>query len=246
MLDNFILIYYEKDKLNHFELKRHEKYNPNLPIDFRLKIHKNLINLCIKRIKDLYPKATIHLITDKKRNWTNVIEHVFDNMNDHTAKFAMYGLLNDPAMYIDSDVLLVKPFSKKHLDIDSPINPYDFNHINTFIWNGEVYNHYHSGVVYVKNPSQAMQKEIEYLYNVAFKDTDILDGKSINDEYAMSMFISKRKLNITIFPGEVNVMYHERFNDLKEMMKCQSIHYVGPKHLFEPHMKKIRERNIWL
>lgn len=253
MIKNFIMIYYERDRLTEFEKVNHQRYNSDKPKDFRLNVHRRLIELSKSRIRELYPKSEIHLIVDKKYNFEGVTEHVFEDMSpEHTSKLLMYNLLDEPAMYMDSDVLLVKPFDKSHIEVESPINPYNLNHRKVFDWNGQKYPYYSASVVYVSQPSEKIQREIQELHEKEFlyiKGTLGIKGgthplTSTNDEFSMSLYINQQGWEIKLFPDEVNVgrIRAAKEGGLPRIMKCQSVHYSGPKHLYEPELNEIRKK----
>jgi hypothetical protein len=250
MIKNFILIYYTRDQLTEFEKINHDRYHKNLPKDFRLNIHKKLLNLSCSRIKELYPKSEIHLISNQKTELP-VTHHIFENMEkQHTTKLLMYGLLNEPAMYIDNDVLLVRPFNINHLEVESPINPYNLNYRKIFTHKSIQYQYYSASVVYIKNPCKIMQQEMQNLHNEEFflnNNTEKNDDHPLsmyNDEYSMSMYIQKNNFKIKLFTNEVNVGRMRIENENRKIQDFQSVHYSAPKHLFEPELAIIRKNEI--
>tara|TARA_Y100000034_G_C6897865_1_gene414422 strand:- start:2171 stop:2956 length:786 start_codon:yes stop_codon:yes gene_type:complete len=251
-MKNFILIYYEREKLTDFEVVNHRRYNKDKPKDFRLNIHRQMVTLSESRIHELYPKAEIHLITDKKYDFPGITEHVFEDMDrEHTSKLLIYGLLDEPAMYLDSDVILVRPFDKEHLTDCAPINPYSLNHRGTFNWNKKKLPYYSASVIYIPEPSKQMQEDIikvhtdEFLYVKGSKGAGSDKPHpltSTNDEFSMSLFIHQNEWKPTL-SKDVNVgrIRVNREGGFPRILTCQSVHYSGPKHLYEPELAKIRQ-----
>ena len=235
-LNDFILVYYRKDFLSQYEINRNIYY-PEKKI--KPSIHFELLQFCCKRIQCVYPKCNIHIISNENLNFKlnmkniNINIHVFPDLPlDHTAKFYIYGLLDVPAMYIDNDILIVKKFSCDHLNLKSDINLYKIDK-KEFSYKNEIFVHYNAAVIYVKNPSSSIQKEIKEIHNNIFP-------KETNDEFALSYYIKKKNIKVSLF-GEIGKGRLELKNR-SELFDYQSIHYSFPKNLFKNEFYFLKNR----
>lgn len=111
-----------------------------------------LLNIMLLQIHSMYKYATTHIITNLnniKINHNKVALHYFPKMKGHWGdKLRAYGLLDKPAMYLDTDVLLVKPFQASHLETNCDFRVYR----NCGHFNGFKHDWYNNGIVWIKNP----------------------------------------------------------------------------------------------
>jgi len=212
---NFILVLYEID-------------------DFR----KKLFEILLKQLDYFYPKSIIHIITNIPgcHDSGNIIYHFLDISNNLTAKLEVYGLLKEPSIYIDWDILLMKQFSFEDIASIQPITFYahsgqiplqNFSKKrlaiqSNFIWN--------SGIVLINSPSPDIVSELKEINEVYFSDLDWLESQKFlkyNDEYALTYFVTKYKYKINE-SKDVNVSRYKV--KLKDIDKYQSVHYTGTRN----------------
>lgn len=215
---NFILVNYTNDY----------KLSSNLGNYYR--DNQKRYEIIIKRLKKLYPECKIHVITDKK-NLHNVESYIFPNLpRNNFAKLYIFGLLNEPAIYIDNDILLIKKFLPDDLKTENAFNLFaeyrnaDYKSLSKFI--KLKYKHYNTGVVFVNKPDKNITKEMLHLS----KDFLIHKNGWVNDEYVISYYVHKYNLNMNL-SNKINKYRSDiKFN---ELLSYQSVHYTGEsKELF--------------
>jgi hypothetical protein len=232
-LKNFILLYYKKDFLSDHEIDKNTR-NPENPI--QLDTHLKMFKLCYKRIKHLYPKSTIHVISNVNKFIDDSEWYHRENISlDYTNKFQIYGLINEPAIYIDNDIMLLKKFTDLQLDVDVEINPYQVGWKNYFFKNKVKYFHFSACALLLKNPSKELQNKIIQIHQDFFvKETD-------NDEFALSKYLedTNQKSKVKMFE---EIGYPRSWIKNKKDLffsNIQSIHYSFPKYLYEIEIEKL-------
>lgn len=221
-MNNFIFIFYEKNKKN-ADRKCNFCYS-----------QINLLKISLSRIRFLYPASKIHLLTNIKENLFFDFDflHFFDFDSNHLIKFYIYGLLNEESIYLDSDVLVKRKF--KFSEIQTNFNFRLFNTSGDMsipqISQGKYFKKskvYNAGVVYIKKPEKKITETLFDIENKFFKDKKKLIEQGFwpyNDEYSLSIFLND--LNIyfedSVF---VNVPIHKISFKLNDQV--QSIHYTG-------------------
>lgn len=193
-----------------------EEYN-----EIQIKLLQKLSN----QIKVLYPKATLHIITNEDhQNKGNIHFHKFDFAPSHVAKNYMYGLLDEPAMYIDADVILVRKFTKKELSIDYPytyfggISGGNIKKLAKKPTPCDVEKIYNAGMVWIQKPNK---KITESMMNLHF---EYFDNYDVSDEASATLYTHLN--NIQIIPNfKINRSRSEIDED--EILHHQSVHYTG-------------------
>lgn len=194
--------------------------------------------LMIDQLTSFYPDCKIHVVTNEhKQNTANVIYHYRDT-NTNYAKLHMFGLLDEPAMYLDSDIILLRPWEEKHLQAEGNFNLYQkfdvglpegFPEQYKFMYD---YPHHNSGMIWIPRPEKALS---ETLLAMATR-FPVHDGGWVADEYPTNYFIYAMGWKMNLFP-EVNAYRKSTKVPLRD---CQSIHYAGCKELFWDEYRELR------
>ena len=222
MINDFLIVQYHKEP-NAVDLYANS-INRSMEPD-RFETHKKLTSRIIYQIKSFYPRANIHVLT----NETGTLPVVYHVMKDlplnNLCKLFIYGILDRPCMFVDSDIMLVKPFEPKHVDTDNEFLLYSSYKPEGY---SENYPHYNTGVVWINKPSCRIVDEllrINQTYDDPYK-------WHYNDEYPVSRYVFDK--NMKMYQGnDVNV-YRSLVCDLEHMKgfdRYQSIHYAVPKKL---------------
>lgn len=196
----------------------------------------------IDQIKSFYPDARIHLMTNTADPIDGVILHYFDFESNHSSKFYLYGLLDVPAMYLDVDIVLLKPFKADHLVTESPFNLYCVSFFNDLqkmsrkplpVKTNKVLN---AGIIWIPRPSKQITQELIDIHTEYFSDVNYMLNQGnwpCVDEYALAVYIEKHSLKMNM-SSEVNRSRHS-LRDLVEAKQCQTVHYPGisAKRLYE-------------
>jgi hypothetical protein len=221
MIENFILVRYDKKELNIAD-KLCTQLSPR-----RFEIQRYLYAGCLKQIKKFYPKATIHVLTNKADSTPGVIYHVMETLpTNNLSKLQIFGLLEKPAMFIDCDVEICKLFEPHHLPTNIPFNVYKtYNDAKiTF------YKHYNTGVVWIPNPSKTIVQELITINQQHFSDPSMW---LYNDEYPISYYIHNKRLQMKEY-REVNCLIAQ-----EDATDAQTIHYSFQK---EQLLQKLRSK----
>jgi hypothetical protein len=210
---NIILVQYEREK---------EWTTGNLQHYYRYSW--KFYDLMIKQLNRVYEKPRIHVLTNRKLEpKPNVIYHIDEGIEQSNyAKLYVFGLLDEPAMYIDNDILINRPFEAKHMP-DVPFNifqPYHSQNQHSLPERMRCYPHFNTGIIWIGQPSNVLMHEIMF-YRDLFRNYP----EWVNDEFPISYYIMKKKLEMQLDPS-VN-QYREDVNTKEERDKCQSVHYTG-------------------
>lgn len=180
------------------------------------------------QIAVLYPKATLHIITNEDHvDRGNMVFHKLNFPPSHVAKIHMYGLLDEPCMYMDSDILFMDKFTEEELDCEGPFNFFGS------LSRGDVQKNaskplpcpvpvlYNAGLVWIPRPSAAMVEEMMALHQEYFaNDKEILVG----DEAAASLYVFLHDIKMKYEP-RINV--HRGRISNKDLSSQQTVHYSG-------------------
>ena len=243
MIKNFILVHYEKKITTKLERYIESKFSIYRK---RAIVQKKFINYAIKQIRHFYKNANIHVICKDKnhpilqKNKKEIILHEFTDMQcNHIDKFKIFGLLNEPSMYFDLDILLVKPFEEHHLETKNPFNVFrDYKGAEEFRPNGlnknVDFNVYNNGIVWINEPSKDLENEFISINQKHFSNEN---EWLKNDEFAVSKFINDNKLKMNLCWDVGHYRLKDQYGvlpkiDINEMKKYQSIHYSIAKEAF--------------
>jgi hypothetical protein len=202
-----------------------------------------LLYRAIEQIKYFHPSSNIHILTNDETitfEDNKIIKHYKNETWNLLCKLQLYGLLEEPAVFIDSDIVFVKPLSNLEDYYKYPfyffnrswVEKLSFYSNNLPVENNIVYN---SGVVLINKPSQKLVAELQNLHNEYFNDVNfILSNNKIpyNDEHAPSLYALLNNYKMPIENSKINVM-RNRLKKLnitlneKNINQFQSIHYSG-------------------
>lgn len=191
----------------------------------------------VKQIRCLYPEARIHVMTNlPDEQYPGLIYHHLDFPSNHVCKFLLYGLLDVPAMYVDVDIILVRPFRAEHLQTENNFNCYSvslFENLQQMtskplpVKTDVIYN---AGLMWIPKPSKKIVADLQKLHETYFSDDTYMTSRGkwpYVDEYALSLYIKMQGINMNIIP-EVNMPRHRITECLvPQSNKYQSIHYTG-------------------
>ncbi len=190
----------------------------------------------LEQLHFFYPKANIHILTNEKhKDSGKLIYHYRPDLEDnHNAKLNLYGLIDRPAMYLDTDILIVKHFNRKHLKTTAPFNIYQVSHTNRDLQSltaqpleFKVRQQYNCGMIWIARPSEQIVKELKDIKKQYFNNRRKIENAGAwfnNDEHPVSYFIKKYNLRMRLFSRVNAFRYTMRCPDIFGM---QSIHYTG-------------------
>jgi len=240
MVNNFILVHYERHCFENAP-----KHLRNRDYDFATwnGTHKALLKNQIKSISKLYPDSKIHVLTNMHLDANNVFLHHEDLPSNHLCKFKIYSLLDEPAMFLDTDVCLKRPFDVKHLKCNEYFNLYNKYMLDHQILSPKklpfrVLEGFNTAAVWIPFPDKSVTSDLIRIHNEFFSDLDFLSSKNRwgnNDEPAVSFYVRKHGLRMNLCPevaGDVHT--------LSLTIDYQSIHYPGieaKKRLLEESVK---------
>lgn len=237
-IQNFLLLKYKRKELitppnDQFSKDEKELY---------LQCQDVLFYRTIDQIQFFHPKAHIHVLTNENLISTDKItfyihREVWTNL---ICKFKLYSLIQEPALFIDLDVIFTKPMPP----IEHYSN-YPFCFFNTS-WGKPLQEYsakklpvnqnviYNSGITWINNPHKNITNELLNLHEIYFSNSELIYSKNLwpdNDEHALSLFIG---INKYIMPlnDEINMSrnklqkLHMEINT-ETIKKFQSIHYNG-------------------
>lgn len=219
MINNFILVRYLGS--DHKYHKANEKYRDKLFV------------LTVLQLTKFHPNAKIHVITNTRSETcgNTIYHHVPDLPLDNRAKFLVFGLLDEPAMYVDDDLLFHRPFAEAHTPNGSPFNCYKVwermsfqavSKVELKIKEGDRYN---NGVVWIPKPSKDIVKEMQHYQNDFFdtREKTIALGMGFpSSEYAMSYYVAAHALKMKL-DKDVNAFFEDEYDP----HSVQSVHYAG-------------------
>lgn len=174
----------------------------------------------------LYPNALLHVITNENIDMNGVVLHENKFGNNHLAKFQVFSLLKEPAMYLDCDILLNTEFSNDHLVGDifkvyDVVEIYDMSQFSNVDETDVI--HWNAGIIWIKNPSKEITDELNSIHCKYFNNIKY-PRNSNNDEHALSYYINKHNIQ----QKEVDEVNKSRWKLKKEDIgKPQSVHYIG-------------------
>jgi hypothetical protein len=245
-ITNFILIKYRKTVS---DVPSHVGIAPSLT-EWNDR-QEQLFRTMLEQLRILYPKATVHVLTNERnRDTKRIVWHYKPHLaENHSAKLHLYGLLQSPAMYLDTDIILVRPFDKKHILTKYPFNLYQLSHIGRDLQRltshkleYQIDNQFNCGIIWIARPSKLIVEEMKIIKKSYFNDKQKVEGAGAwfnNDEHPVSYFIAKYDLKMKLF-DEVNTF--RRNINKRDIFSKQSIHYTGlrKKDLFDEEYKELK------
>lgn len=179
------------------------------------------------QLKKIYPDSFLHVITNEKnhKNEKNIYYHFYDFESSHILKLNMYGLINEPAMYIDSDIIILNKFKEEDLYTNNNFTYFnksgnDFKHLSKKPLPCEANILYNAGLVWIPKPSK---KITEKMYNIHYEYFEDKNNFLISDENASSLYVFLNNIKIDL---NFNMNVPRCFAEMNLKSK-QSIHYTG-------------------
>jgi hypothetical protein len=185
------------------------------------KNNERFFEIAVNQIKSFYPEAVIHVITDEPKQSNDLIYHYIKGLEKNNyAKLHVLDLLDEPAIYMDTDILLLKRFEDLP-DVEC------FNLFQEYLDTSAIpkhmqeYTHYNTGVIWIPKPNKEIAKEIRLVRN------NFLIHKNgwVNDEYPISWVVNKLGLKM-VKRNDVNY-YRSKIVSFNDLFKYQSVHYTG-------------------
>jgi len=184
--------------------------------------------LTIKRIRQVYNNAKIHIVTDSLDdiNYDVNYHYMPEIEKNNYSKLLIFGLLKEPAIYLDNDVILLRKFTEEELPFDYPFNlyaKYQEEDTKKVLEQGlgEGYHHYNTGVVWIPKPSKKITDELMLLRD----RFNIYNNGWTNDEYPISFYVHAH--GFKMFESEKVNRYR---NLVSKISDEQSIHYTGKEY----------------
>jgi hypothetical protein len=175
----------------------------------------------LARVRLLYPKAQFHLLTNVDEEVPGFTVHYRPDMpNSYQARFHLFGLLDRPAMHLDMDIYLIRPFTSSQL---SGKEPFKF-----FTWVShwmrlykplpkEFSRHYNGGMIWLRYAGQRLCREFSELAATRFPRVSL-------DDIVMSYYCHEHGFEFENHP-RVNRLV---FVDTPPDPSAQSLHFIGP------------------
>lgn len=248
---NFILVYYKRWNLN---LPPFAKTPAGWSPD-KLSIEQEFCyKAMLAQLKKMYPLATVHVITDEKfEDRGQVVCHHFPDMpKNHNCKFEAFGLLDEPAMFLDNDLVIVRPWEQKHIECAGPINFYrrDTRMIPLAQVADDVpfpeFQRHVGGITYIKNPSKDLVAELKGIRERYFSNQDRMFAARLwmdNEEHTLSFFVRYHSIPMSLW-DEIN--YDRKWlAGFDEIRNYHTVHWTGmDKALFLEEYVKYQKLSI--
>lgn len=176
-IKNFILTRYTRDNFDNAPLSEKNKIE-KLNMNDWDHVQELLFKQQIKQLKKIYPNCSIHVITNNPeiKSYKNINVHLIECNSNHLCKLFAYGLLKEPSMYIDNDIIINKKFEEKHLPFENPFNfymksmPYNVQDLSPKKLPVLMDHHYNGGIIWIPKPSSEIRDEIIELHKKYFSD----------------------------------------------------------------------------
>lgn len=222
-IKNFITTKYTRKELGY--LKDFYPSADNTFLDNWNNLHERLHRHLEYQLKYFYPESHLHIITNEnKLNTKKKTYYKFDFDDNHLIKLFMYGLLSEPAMYLDSDIILFRKFTEEELPKENDFNLYNYVNIDlekliSMKLPISIKKLYNAGIVYISNPNKSLVESLFEIKNKYFCSNSC----HITDETCVSFYVKEKNLNM-IENDQVNVY---KSLCMKDFYKKQSVHYTG-------------------
>ena len=239
-IKNFIIIKYKKDKLDMVVATEQQ--------DLYLNCQDSLFDKMILQIRHHYPESNIHVLTNYDFKCDGVIFHKINFKPNHCCKFLLYSLLDEPAMYIDCDVLMLRRFNESELET---VHPFKFYNISRQLDLSKISKNisgaltiYNAGIIWIPRPDKKITQDMQQIESDFFSDKDFCiknEEWPYNDENAASLYV--RNNNIYFEKSDTVGVIEFGINQ-----SVQSIHYTGleNKRYFEEDYRRFYLRKQFL
>jgi len=221
IIKNFVLIYFKKTRDSVDRLA--ELLYKNLDVN-RFDYVEKYFKITTSSIRSLYPNSNIHIISNAKNKIKSkfIWHYKKDLLLNNLAKFEIFDIINEPFMYLDLDVWILKKFTEEQIECEGPFRLYKkYSPPPSIEFD---YEHYNTGVMWIKTPENSIKEKIINLHYNNFTNSSLYLN---NDEYAISKFVKEKNIKIKL-DKEVNYSYNSKCN----RNKIQSIHYCTEKRKY--------------
>lgn len=245
---NFILLKYKRPELIVPSIEKFSEEDKN----FYLDCQEVLFYRTIEQIQYFHPKSHIHVLTNETiKSCDNISYYIYnESWVNHICKFKLYSLINEPAMYVDLDVVFSKPVPSMENYSEYPFYFFNISHGENIqkYSNKKLPNNnnitYNSGMVWINKPHNNITERLINLHETYFNDAEMILSKNSwpnNDEHALSLLVAMEKLHMPL-NDKINVSRNKLSKiTLEEISKLQSIHYTGILNK----QKMIKEYNLF-
>jgi hypothetical protein len=242
-IKNFALVFYERRDFDFVPDASKVKYFGTIDLD---KWHKDQVALLkqqVKQIRSMYPNGKIHVITNlASLPVSGVFVHQKQVDSSHLMKLEIYGFIDEPVMYIDTDIIMLKRFSEHHLvDNGGSFNLYVKYPTRSNYFTEHFVNKvckqklpaslpidmWNCSVVHVLRPDKKISEEMKELHFAYFDNRQgILDmGRcSDSDELPTSLYSKLKSFKMAAF-DDVAVNRVRLSLDSLWSKEVQSVHY---------------------
>lgn len=222
-IKNFITTKYTRKELGY--LKNFYPSADNAFLDNWNNLHERLHRHLEYQLKYFYPESHLHIITNEnKLNTKKKTYYKFDFDDNHLIKLFMYGLLSEPAMYLDSDIILFRKFTEEELPKENDFNLYNYVNIDlekliSMKLPISIKKLYNAGIVYISNPNKKTTNDLFSILENNFTPKNC----HITDEVCVSYFIGNKNIKML----EINEINIQKSLCIKNFYEKQSVHYSG-------------------
>ena len=238
MIDNFLLLYYANKDLTYVNGLKRSLYPKEQFHKLYSRIQKPFLNLCLKRIFDLYPNSKVHILTNKKiairSSLRNVYQHIDSDLpRNHLAKLKLYNTIDEPCLYMDTDIVLHRRFLESELHCPGQFKMFQSYRMEKLAAYLDLSDFlaYNAGMIYIKEPSSQLVSDFEDIQKNVFCDLPKLDKHDLPqnvDEFAVSYWCMKN--NIVMNPSPSVSFPRAHIKSLEQLVNYQSVHYMHLKY----------------
>lgn len=231
---NFILIRYKRKKWDNMPPLIKEKYSC-MNMEEWDNVQEDLYQQQIKQLNKIYHGCTIHVLTnDALRIDQNVIIHCFPELeSNHVSKLKVYGLIDEPAMYLDNDIIINRRWNDDQLPMQNPINlyiqskNYDIQALASKSLPIKITYHYNAGVIWIPKPSKQLSDTLFSIHEEYFSDKENImsQGKwADSDELPVALYAAQNKITMKL---DDTISVDRQILNEYNFKYQQSVHYTG-------------------
>ena len=231
MIKNFILLFCQNKDESYVNEPKMSSVNKDEFQSVYKSMQRPFLNISIKMLSHFYPDSTIHILTNDslKSSSKNVCIHIKSDLpRNHLAKFKIYNLINEPAMYMDTDILINRPFPETATYTKNDINmfqKYNSKRLSNYlgIESATVYN---ASTIWINRPSDELNHELEEINRSVFSDDKRLVQNDMcrnNDEFSLSYYCMKHQIEMNL---DESISKPRPQISLEDISKYQSVHYA--------------------
>lgn len=231
MIKNFILLFYQNKDESYVNEPKMSSVNKNEFQSIYKGMQRPFLNISVKMLSHFYPESTIHILTNDalKSSSKNVCVHIKSDLpRNHLSKFKIYNLINEPAMYMDTDILINRQFPETATSTPNDINmfqKYNSKRLSNYLGVESVIA-YSASIIWINKPSDQLNCELEEINRSIFSDDKKLMENDMcrnNDEFALSYYCMKRQIEMRL---DESISKPRAQISVDEINKYQSVHYT--------------------